>query len=115
MGKMKDAFTFWGDSGDYAEEQRMNKREWSQNVVKSYPRAPRRPQRGYISLFDLSVMMGNQDYWGIEFLDADANSMTVEQTIIAVEKGKHVEMTMRNDIFKLLSFDGQNFLKELVE
>lgn len=115
MGKMKDAFTPWGTVGDYADEKIYAKKDWPCNVWEMPVQPPSRPHRGYISTFDLSVMMGNQDYWNIEFFDTDANTLTMEQAIIAVEKRQYVELTMRNEIYKLLSFDGQHFLKELIE
>lgn len=113
MGKAKDAFTFYGTIGEHKEEERLDKREWAMNTWKMPPQKTPLPQRGYISLFDLSVMMGNDEYWRVSFTDETANKITLEQATLNVQRGKVVELERRGELFKLLSFDGGYFLTEL--
>lgn len=63
----------------------------------------------YISLLDISIMMGNQDYWNIKFFDENAKTYTLEKAINAVQDGYALGIHRRGEYLAILDFDGDYF------
>lgn len=103
MGKVKDAFTPWGQVRDYEDERLYQRIDWEH--VREVEEQVIQEHVGFISLLDINSMLRHNEHWNVKFGDG----MSLEQAIQCVQSGSAVVLSHVNGRLLLVDFENDWF------